>query len=379
MLIKGLSGADFIAIVEQVSVDHYSGNLAIAEGIRTLNAAGNRFRGRIRAVSSNGEGARRTAAYRRSVAACWHAYRDTLSLLFVRHPLAVVRTTLAAYNGAHGFARNYLPTARTNIGSAFNPTTLTELCECVSYERGPYSDDLDQVLATVDPDSREARTRRIIRHQAPAVAPVSTERPRTVDPGLPDEKPADYLSRTFRDDARYGHEYISRVIAEYDRSGRQFSAFVRDQVAEVPGSAFTHASDESDEDSQCATNTRGCICRTEDDARGRSGVFGDFHSVVWLCRTCTDALHHDEWDPEASHTPLNRLEGLRVEGGIPREAHHEDCPNRCPNNREDVECDCSRIDYSRSWCEGCGNSDHGSREAFSAWEPAPATAGHSAR
>ncbi len=390
MQIRGLSGADFIRVVDQVSADHYAGNLAIAAGINTLNATGSRFRARIRAVSSAGEGARLTASYRRSIAACWHAHRDVLSLLFVRYPYAEVRTTLAAYLGAHGFNRAFLATARTNLGSAYQPVQLTELCECVSYERGPYTDDLDQVLATVAPTLGEQRMRRALDPRdvpstpvgrlafvptyAPAVAPAVVD-------GPADEKPADYLSRTFEDNPRYSHDYISRVIEQYGNApaatgaGINYDTAYTHQGSDQAPAEPADDGDDEDLDEQCFSGVAGCGCllATPDTRTGPDGT--RYNSTEWFCTDCAYAHENAEVGDRSEDLPpvLSDVDNARflITAGIVREAHAETCENRCPH-AEQVECDCTRVEFSRVPCAGCGDWYHGAREAFTFWERASA-------
>lgn len=130
MEIKGLTVDAFTDILTRVSRDQYAGNLRLDYEPVRLNAAGTRFRLRIRAVSSRESGARRSASGRRMPAACWHAFRDVFIAVFDAYPDATVRTGMAVYRGRDGFHRDYPATGDVNIGSMVNWVTMPDLCEC---------------------------------------------------------------------------------------------------------------------------------------------------------------------------------------------------------------------------------------------------------
>ncbi len=135
MLVKGMPIAEFVAIVERVSRDTYVGNLRLVYQPEPLNRAGTRFRVALRADSSRAPGARRTRAGRRSVAACWHTFRDVYAEVFRLYPNAEIRTSMAAYIGVSGFEANYPATGRVNIGSMVEPCTMPSLCDCQDDQR----------------------------------------------------------------------------------------------------------------------------------------------------------------------------------------------------------------------------------------------------
>lgn len=131
MEIKGVPLDDFRAIVDHVSRTMYGGNLITHKDAKDLHGVRTpRIRARVGVLSSRAPGARRSWTGRRMPAACWHAYRDVLAELFHRFPAAVVRTGMEKYDGAAGFLANYPQTGRRNIGSAFQPATMPELCDC---------------------------------------------------------------------------------------------------------------------------------------------------------------------------------------------------------------------------------------------------------
>lgn len=162
MLIKnGPNAAEFAAIVSQVSVNHYDGNLTTTgdeytSGSRVVTVN----RARVRAVESGfvtaprdtdyiAPGARKSWSGRRTTAACWHAYRDVLALLFKRYPNAAVITAMARYTHRDGFYQHYPSTAYKNIGSMMQPTYMTELCDC--RHSNPYEN--DETTTTAHPQT----------------------------------------------------------------------------------------------------------------------------------------------------------------------------------------------------------------------------------
>jgi hypothetical protein len=305
-----------------------------------------------------------TGQYRRSVSACWHAHRDVLTLLFARYPMAEVRTTYAAYLGAQSFADRFLATARTNIGSAYNPVVLTELCECVSYEVGPYTADLNQHLT----------------NRAAPTAPETVAPAAVADPGRPGETPAEYLSRTFVDNSRYSHDYISRVIEQY-------GAAPSNPEADYYATADSYGTDPDDApvDGCEASGYPECNCG-DDSPIGRTGLSAaPYYSTIHVCVDCHTVYHHAEDNPDRpadlpetwSDVPADRFD---VTDGILREAHHATCSNRCPHTAGVVECDCAHDGFSSSSCDGCGSWLAGERFAYTLWERQPtpvATGGHS--
>lgn len=139
MIITGISLTDFENIVSNVSHSVYAGNIIVNSNVREYS--GNRFSARIRAIDSGtgtlppGEsalGSRRTSGStaRRSVSACWHAYRDVIAAVFEANPKARVRTSMESYIGVEGFRKNYPSTGWCNIGSEWYPRYMPDLCDC---------------------------------------------------------------------------------------------------------------------------------------------------------------------------------------------------------------------------------------------------------
>lgn len=77
---------------------------------------------------------------------------------------------------------------------------------------------------------------------------------------------------------------------------------------------------------------------------------------------CHPAVRCWPLHPEVLH-PLYLLRSMQVTPGMTQEYHS------C--GREDDayfgECDCERIEFSTSSCDGCGTPYHGSREAVTGW------------
>lgn len=128
MEIRRVPYSEVVRIVEKVSADRYDGNIVVHADAKPLGNSG--FRGRIIGQTSNGPGTRRSWSGRRGPYACWHAYRDVLREIFKEYPNATVRTSMARYDGAAGFEREYPGTADKNIGSMFQPAYMPDLCEC---------------------------------------------------------------------------------------------------------------------------------------------------------------------------------------------------------------------------------------------------------
>jgi hypothetical protein len=140
MQIRG-TGVSFERVSELVSKvsAEYGGNVIMHPDARAIGGADPDygFTGRLRTVTSTGPGARRSASWhkpRRTVAACWHAYRDVLRAILTEYPHARVRTMLATYNGLDGFETTYPGTGDLNIGAIAFPKYMPDLCDCQGWE-----------------------------------------------------------------------------------------------------------------------------------------------------------------------------------------------------------------------------------------------------
>ena len=67
---------------------------------------------------------------RRLTAACWHAHRDLLALVFERFPCVKLVSAVATYRGRDDFESNHGFTGYNNIGSVMEPLYHHNACEC---------------------------------------------------------------------------------------------------------------------------------------------------------------------------------------------------------------------------------------------------------
>lgn len=136
MRITGLSAAQFRWCTDLDSLLHYNGNVIMHADAhdRPANRDGTKqCTARLTVLDPRGPGSRTAANGRHGPYACWHAYRDVLMRVFTRYPNAVIRAGLhwsITYRGATGFRELYPRTASWTFGSAVNPVTMPELCEC---------------------------------------------------------------------------------------------------------------------------------------------------------------------------------------------------------------------------------------------------------
>lgn len=126
---RNLTFDSIVAIVNKVSNEKYNGNVRVHDDAHQLNKSSG-FRGRIDVHNSRGEGARVSWSGRHGKWACWHAYRDVLRAILTEYPNAIVKTSMARYDGLEGFEDVYPGTAFKNIGSMMQPAYMSELCEC---------------------------------------------------------------------------------------------------------------------------------------------------------------------------------------------------------------------------------------------------------
>lgn len=125
MLITGLTDSQ-LTTAKNIADSKYGGNIMM-ELTRLSNT---RYRVKLRAVSSKVNGARRSWSGRRSIALCWHAFRDFMVECFNINPNARIQTSMETYRGVDDFRDKYISTARTNIGSQAQPAFMPYLCEC---------------------------------------------------------------------------------------------------------------------------------------------------------------------------------------------------------------------------------------------------------
>lgn len=128
MLARNVTVEDIRRAEEAVNAA-YRGNIRVDIG----SSGGKRVpwvRFVLRANSSRGTGAKRSASGRRTVSACWHAHRYFMGRLFVLCPNARLTTALADYRGKDDFFASHPATADANVGNAFFHIPVAHLCEC---------------------------------------------------------------------------------------------------------------------------------------------------------------------------------------------------------------------------------------------------------
>lgn len=95
---------------------------------------GRAYRLTITVFDSHRPGSRRSfnseGGIRRVAAACWHAHRDFMRMVFRANPDARIQTMLADYRGSENFEAFFPVTAATNVGSQAQPLAIGEACNC---------------------------------------------------------------------------------------------------------------------------------------------------------------------------------------------------------------------------------------------------------
>jgi hypothetical protein len=93
--------------------------------------------------------------------------------------------------------------------------------------------------------------------------------------------------------------------------------------------------------------------------------------TIWVCVDCYGAHHGLEQHGTPDREPLSLIpEDVDVTAGLLYEEHEEDCLFHTLGHDapDDYECDCERIEFSKSPCEGCGSRLAGEREALTLWK-----------
>lgn len=146
MKVYGASVRDIETVVADVSRRAYDGNLIIRTSADHSNRRGPRAAFTLRVLDSTAgrPGAIGNARYpgngpngyrRNGLSACWHAHWDVIEELFRRFPKAWVRSGLRLDNKsvvyrAATFRDMALRTAHVNLGTAYEPVTMPQCCEC---------------------------------------------------------------------------------------------------------------------------------------------------------------------------------------------------------------------------------------------------------
>ncbi len=111
-------------------------------------------------------------------------------------------------------------------------------------------------------------------------------------------------------------------------------------------------------------------------AHGRKIDVSDY-LVLWVCQDYY-LSHHGYDEHELGYTPDREplsliTDDVEITAGLPADEHADDCPVWLGDpNRPDVpidgeECDCERLSFTWSSCDGCGSTLGGSREALTGW------------
>jgi hypothetical protein len=152
MKVYGICAYDIDTVVREVSRARYDGNVGLKSLADCSNSKGPRATFTLRTLDSTagrpgamgnprqtGTGPNGT---RRSISACWHAHWDVIEALLERYPDAqvvsgfVMREVVVRYT-RDTFRKVALATAHLNMGSATDPFTRPQCCEC---DHSRYSD-----------------------------------------------------------------------------------------------------------------------------------------------------------------------------------------------------------------------------------------------
>lgn len=89
--------------------------------------------------------------------------------------------------------------------------------------------------------------------------------------------------------------------------------------------------------------------------------------TIWVCVDCYETHHgvREEWREPPDREPLCLLDESVVVVTAGRWPHEPDCPNVVDGEWVgEHDCDCERMEFSWSPCEGCGSTLGGAREAL---------------
>lgn len=114
-------------IVAEVAVNYYEDNITFK---RLEQITKNCIIFTLTVEDTKRPGYRRGPSGRKVAAACWHAHRDIMQAIFDQFPHARLISTMARYNGAGDFERNFRKTGQQNVGSMFAPLYMMEACDC---------------------------------------------------------------------------------------------------------------------------------------------------------------------------------------------------------------------------------------------------------
>lgn len=130
MKIWGLKDWQLGVVLAETNTE-YAANLTWK---RRPEKCGKAYRCTLTVKTSYGPGSRRSLDHksdvRRVAAACWHAHRDFMRMVFRANPDARIQTMLADYRGLEDFQAFFPVTGGTNVGSQAQPLAISEACNC---------------------------------------------------------------------------------------------------------------------------------------------------------------------------------------------------------------------------------------------------------
>lgn len=85
----------------------------------------------LKVKSSRGLYAKRGVGGRRTVAACFHGHAAFMKAVFAIRPGALIKSTMATWDGAADFAERFEDVGERNIGSRMEPIAFRDSCSCV--------------------------------------------------------------------------------------------------------------------------------------------------------------------------------------------------------------------------------------------------------
>lgn len=105
----------------------------------------------------------------------------------------------------------------------------------------------------------------------------------------------------------------------------------------------------------------------------RARVRGIDCGTMWVCQCCALSHANGECCADDDHggdgiAPWSAVdERYRVTAGLLAEEHDEECDFRADPQCREVDCECERLSFTWSRCEGCGSALAGDRWAHTLW------------
>lgn len=95
------------------------------------------------------------------------------------------------------------------------------------------------------------------------------------------------------------------------------------------------------------------------------------YGTLWVCQCCTLQHANGECCADNEHggdgiAPWSAIDFTRFRVWMGLDPEDHGCERNLEHGHEgsDYGCDCDRITFSRSWCDGCGSTLAGERHAF---------------